>query len=127
MTHSSDVREIAGIAFGRSRKEILMAIRVYSDKAGDENSDRLITVGGHMADSDLCNHIDLFQLNAYYDSDGVTQLLVADHDRYSCHILTSRFIQDLGAISGFVLSMLPPTLVEKRKKRYDYKPKRKIK
>jgi hypothetical protein len=35
-----------------------VAIRVHSDKAGDEGSDKIITVGGYMADSELCEEIE---------------------------------------------------------------------
>jgi hypothetical protein len=35
-----------------------VVIRVYSDSAGNEKSDGIITVGGYMADADLCEAIE---------------------------------------------------------------------
>jgi len=51
-------RELASIAFGRSRKGILVSLRVYYDKSGDENDCPVITVGGFLADSAICEDIE---------------------------------------------------------------------
>jgi hypothetical protein len=52
------VSEIAGIAFGCARKGILVALRVYCDGAGKENDHPIITIGGFLADADLCEQIE---------------------------------------------------------------------
>jgi hypothetical protein len=51
-------REIAGISFGRSRRGILVNLRVYFDGGGKEENDPVITVGGFLADADLCEKIE---------------------------------------------------------------------
>lgn len=51
-------REIAGIAFGRERKGILVNLRAYFDGSGKEDDHPVITVGGYMADADLCDAIE---------------------------------------------------------------------
>jgi hypothetical protein len=53
-----NVHELSGIFFGRSRKGIIVTLRVYFDRAGDENSDAVITVAGYYADSELCETIE---------------------------------------------------------------------
>jgi hypothetical protein len=51
-------REIAGISFGRGRKGLLVALRVYFDGSGKEDDHPVITVGGFMADSTVCEAIE---------------------------------------------------------------------
>jgi hypothetical protein len=51
-------RELASIAFGRSRKGILVALRVYFDGSGHEGDHPVITVGGFMAESSICEDIE---------------------------------------------------------------------
>jgi len=51
-------REIASIAFGRFRKGWLVALRAYFDRAGDEADRPVITVGGFLADSSVCEDIE---------------------------------------------------------------------
>jgi hypothetical protein len=52
------VREIAGVAFGRARKGIMMAVRIYCDGAGKEESHPVITIGGFLADEAVCEEIE---------------------------------------------------------------------
>lgn len=72
--------------------------------------------------NDIGANLPLRQLNAYYDSGGITLALVSEHDRDGCRILTEKSISDLGMVSDFGLRTLPTELVEKRKKRYTYNP-----
>jgi hypothetical protein len=58
------VREISGIAFGRSRKGVLVALRVYFDGAGKEDDHPVITVGGFLAEATLCEQIEQEWLSA---------------------------------------------------------------
>jgi uncharacterized protein DUF3800 len=50
--------ELASIAFGRSRRGILVPLRVYFDGSGHEGSSSVITVGGFMAESSICEEIE---------------------------------------------------------------------
>jgi hypothetical protein len=52
------VRELAGGVFGRDRKGIMMAIRVYCDGSGKEENDPVITVGGFFAEEELCESVE---------------------------------------------------------------------
>jgi hypothetical protein len=51
-------RELASIFFGRSRKGVIVSLRVYLDGSGKEEVDPVITVGGFLADCDLCETIE---------------------------------------------------------------------
>jgi hypothetical protein len=53
-----NVREIASIAFGRAREGILVALRVYLDGAGKEESHPVVTVGGFLAEPNVCEEIE---------------------------------------------------------------------
>jgi hypothetical protein len=50
--------ELAGIAFGRERKEILVTLRAYFDGSGKEDDHPVITVGGFLADVPTCEAIE---------------------------------------------------------------------
>jgi hypothetical protein len=50
--------ELAGIAFGRERKGILVALRAYFDGSGKEDDHPVITVGGFLADVPTCEAIE---------------------------------------------------------------------
>lgn len=56
---SFSVREIAGL-LGRSRKGVFLslALRVYLDGSGKEDSHPVVTVGGFLADEDICENIE---------------------------------------------------------------------
>jgi hypothetical protein len=58
------VREIAGIAFGCSRRGVLVALRVYFDGAGKESDHPLVTVGGFFAEESICEAIERDWLSA---------------------------------------------------------------
>jgi hypothetical protein len=51
-------REIASISFGRSRKGVLVCQRIYFDGSGKENDHKVITVGGFLAESSVCEAIE---------------------------------------------------------------------
>jgi hypothetical protein len=51
-------RELASIAFGRSRKGILVCLRAYFDGSGKEDDHPVITVGGFLAESSICDSIE---------------------------------------------------------------------
>ena len=53
-----NVREITSIAFGRSRRGTLVALRVYLDGAGKEADHPVVTVGGFVADPTVCEAIE---------------------------------------------------------------------
>jgi hypothetical protein len=55
---STSVHELAGCAFGRNREGGIVALRVYLDGSGKENDHPVITVGGFLADSSLCEDIE---------------------------------------------------------------------
>jgi hypothetical protein len=55
-----NVRELAGICFGRNRDGafLALAIRVHFDGSGKEESQPVITVGGFLADEKVCEDIE---------------------------------------------------------------------
>jgi len=54
----SSVRELASISFGRNHRGVFLALRVYLDGSGKENDNPVITVGGYVADSEVCDSIE---------------------------------------------------------------------
>ena len=76
-----NVREVVSIAFGRG-KGWLVALRVYLDGAGKEEANPVITVGGFLADSDLCVQI----ADQWNDATGGRVFHLTDFGTKSCKL-----------------------------------------
>ena len=75
-------RELASIAFGRSRKGFLLPLRGYFDGSGKNDNQPVITVGGFLADSDLCEAIE----DAWEIATGGKVFHLAEFGRRSCKL-----------------------------------------